>query len=638
MAFISPNAQGAISAGQVVVDLGGDVWVPWAQGQSLTGHRIGIAQTGNVPGGSFVVIVDGPVPYSLLNLGGGNSSYVIAGTTPARQLTANVGQVIGYCDPAGTVEVYPSYVGNLPFTLLPPAPTPSTLVERGPLDVTFSNVFKQVWFGGTVNSRLMPPALQWVNDNFSNTNTSRFTTHTESVLGTFSIANSVLSINAQTNANEVMTLLSEGNAINAPQFCAMVTVVNTTGTNGAYKGVLLGVAQDGNNYVVMNWDQVAKKITVQTKLSGTSQFSNANFNTTAWTYPAPVAVSLVGNCMSVYGYQANAWTLCVAQDLTLYSTNVSVKNAALANWYPSVGFSTPGTQINQLNLANFAAGRFGGVGVRDICVVTNPNGTVTPNTNPVYALATLAGPASGIAEASCGVFQVDLNQKTYTQTAVIMVSRNGNIQNDHAGHISIDNAGNQRVCLSTWGDIQINSTRVEYALVPSSTNLLSGLNVINATELNLTVSGSGNYDPFLIQPNNSGNWLMAYTVTGAVLNQFYPALDQTADINTFTNVGSDNTALRYEGTRLCIFNGAYYLLAGGQTNMKVYSASTTALSYLGIMNLMSPGAAVTQPHPMFFPYNNTFVCLTFDDTTWPASTGAAFSWGDIQWYTGDRWE
>jgi hypothetical protein len=124
MSQLSPQATQAVQPGQVVVDLGRDIWLPWNQ-ISLTaqaGCRIAVALTGAVPGQSFATIVSGPVPVSLFSLGAGRSTYVIAGVVPARQLMSGNGQVIGYCDPSGTIEVYPSYVGATPFTLLPPSP------------------------------------------------------------------------------------------------------------------------------------------------------------------------------------------------------------------------------------------------------------------------------------------------------------------------------------------------------------------------------------------------------------------------------------------------------------------------------------------------------------------------------------
>jgi len=516
--------------------------------------------------------------------------------------------------------------------------------ERIPTQMVFTEVFKQDWMSTAAavpkpswqTNRLQPTGLLWVNDPFTNTTFTRFTTVSESAPMTFTLPGSTAVLTSPATAGNKMSLIYEGTAIGGPQLFTSVRILSRTGTNGAYSAALLGIVKDSNNYIVINYDTVAQNANLQTKVAGTNHFDNT-FSLPVSNFPLTLGFSLVGNWITAYwlpesGVNAGIWQKMWGFDVSVY-LDFKAQNHAL--WFAAFGFSTPGVNLNVLTLDDFKVGRFGGVGMRDMCVVTNEDGSpYFTSPTVVKALATLGSPSGGISESSMGVFDIDLEQKTFTQTGVIMVNRGGRVQNDHAGHMIRESNGDQHLSISSWGDSPA-VTRIYYKFVPAATDLFTGLNVISSmSQLSLTElpSGGGQYDPFLIFKN--GLWYMAYTATLPSANSFYPALDSSSDLTTWSNVGKDSTALQYEGTRILPFNGQSFVLTGGPFNMKMYDLTFT---YVGIVNCISPGSGGTQPHAMIFPYQGLDLLVTFDETKWPTSGGLAFSWGSIRWFASPRY-
>lgn len=539
----------------------------------------------------------------------------IVGGTPGNVLTIQ---------PDGTVEGEP----------LPVVP------ERIPTQMVFTEVFREAWIdqnvAGLPDTRLLPPQLQAVHDQFTDPTTTRFTNVTESNACTISIAAGVLTLSAAAGANR-MSLLYEvaGGSLAMPQQFVSVQVTGQTGSLGAYSEAIVGFVKDGANYCVAAWNFANNLIQIHTVVAGSHHF-DAAVSAAGWGVPTTIAISMVGTWLTVYAKLSGAPTLWVKVTSFDVSVYIDFKAQDLSLWYPCFGHASPGTFANTMTYKNFQAGRFGGVGIRDICVVTHEDGSpYFASPTSVYALATLAGASGGIVEASMGVFIIDLEKKEFTQTGVIMVNRSGKIQNDHAGCMIREDNGDQHLCVSTWGT-DPTPTRIEYKFVAAATDLLNGSHVVSAMAiLNLTQQPAsfGQYDPFLIRL--SGVWYMAYTVsTPAAGTPFYPALDDSLDLTTWVNIGSDPTAARYEGTRILPFAGQSYVLTGGQFNMKMY---TLAMVYVGIVNCISPGDGTTQPHAMIFPYQNLNLLVTFDQTKWPTVGGLAFSWGSIQWFASPRY-
>lgn len=532
----------------------------------------------------------------------------------------------------------------------PPGPNSG---ERLPTQMALAEVFREDWMAGVATpstrsgvvnpgfqtNKLQPTGLLYVNDPFTNTNPARFTQVTESTNVTLTLPGTTCVLTSPaTGAHQSMVY--EGTPLNIPQLMTSVRLVSRTGVNGAYSAILLGIVKDGNNYITLNYDTVANNVNLQTKIGGVINF-NLGFGLALGSAPFTLGFSLVGNWVTGYvlmenGVNANIWQKMFGFDLSVY---IDMKAQNLALWFAAFGFATPGTSVNAATFSSFKAGRFGGVGIRDICICSHPDGSpYFLSATQVAALATLAAPSGGIQESSLGCFAIDLEKKTFTQTGVIMVSRGGKIQNDHAGQLVIENNGDQHYLVSSWGDTP-GPVRVYYFFQVAAVNLLNGSNVVAATAFALPDPGAPSaaidyYDPYLIR--KTGIYYLAYTVsTAGTGTPFYPVLAKTTSISVpvWTLIGFDNTANRYEGTRILPFNNTSYVLTGGQFNMRMYDLG---MNFVGVVNCLSPGDGTTQPHAMVFPYNTLFLLITFDQTKWPTVGGLDFSWGSHHWFAGPR--
>jgi hypothetical protein len=532
--------------------------------------------------------------------------------------------------------------------------------ERRPTEMSLAETFREDWMAGVspnagntrsgiINpafqtNRLQPTGLLWVNDPFTDTTFTRFTTVTEATAMDFTLPGSTAVLTSPATVGAKMSLIYEGDPLEMPHVMASIRVVSRTGTDGAYSAVLLGVVKDADNYIVINWNTIAASgnLNIQTKIGGAINFQ-ADVTLAASTMPITIAFSIIGNIMTVYSLpEASGATQGLWQKITSFDliTRVDFKAEDMSEWYAAFGFATPGTNLNVLTYDNFKVGRFGGCGIRDICVVNHPDGSpYFLSQTTVAALATLAGPSGGIAGGSQGCFIIDLDKKTFTQTGVIMVSRGGRIENDHAASMIIEANGDQKLCISSWGDTP-SQVDIYYKSQVAAIDLLDGSNVVTPTAV-LSLPDPGGavdyYDPYLIFKNSL--YYLAYTVsTAGTGTPFYPALASCPDIDApvWTLIGSDNTANRYEGTRILPFEGESYVLTGGQFNMRMYDLTMT---YVGVVNCISPGDGTTQPHAMVFPYqqNNLYYLITFDQTKWPTVGGLDFSWGSHHWFTSPRY-
>jgi hypothetical protein len=584
----------------------------WAEDAAPFSETLSITSNGQTTFTLSKTPVDGYIDLYLNQLKIEYSDYTVSNTT----ITYSGSYSISTSDKLEAS--YLSAVGSLSGNVT------SASTVRSPTEMVFTEIYKRAYFDGTSTTvdRIFPENLKWVDDNFTDTSTTRFTTFTESTLGTLSISNGTCSL-TNTSGTARSTFVVESNPINMPQVMAMVDVVSITGSNPAWWANVVGVIKDGDNYIVVNNNVVAGVVSIQVKVNGSSAFSSSiSINTGG--YPYKLALSIVGNWATAFVVNTSGeWTKVISYNLT----SINFKTENHSQWYGCFGMVTPGTYTNTVQFDNFKVGRFGGVGIRDINVITNEDGTPIINDNVVTAVATIAGHGGGISESSWGVFSIDLNKKTFTQTGLIMCNRGGSVENDHAGHIVISSNGDQRVLVSSWGD-HPNPTRIYYKLISNSTNILEGSHVITSlSELNLTElpSGGGRYDPFLAKKGSE--WFLAYTATGSASNSFYPVLDKSTNLTTWTNVGKDSVSLRYEGSKILNINGSFYTLWGGHLDMKIYDID---MNYIGILNILTPGDNTTQPWPMIIPHGNINMLITFDQQKW--SNGATFAWGWIRWF------
>jgi hypothetical protein len=472
--------------------------------------------------------------------------------------------------------------------------------EVEPIDLAFHEQSNQS------DPDLQPENLLLVDDPFTDTSLDRFTILSESTPGVFSVTGGY-GVVTHDGTGEWNTGICEGANLTMPQMMITIDVISAVSVAGnAYEDICVGMAKDGNNFIVATWSKVTSQARLRWKIGGSTSYEGAAG--VGWTPPFSFGFSIIANSMTFwYKAPGGSWTKICSYTA---ATHVDLKALTWTGWKPVFWVAASPTRALVVTFDNFKSGAFGTVGgVRDICAVVAEDGTPYIAGNTLYALAarTDANPIS-----YCAVMTIDLVTRVMTQIGVIMVSRGGKIQNDSAGQLIRYDDGTYRLLLTTWGDAGTPADIKILYKQETSLNLLSGANVVGSmTQLNLVGSSPTRawYDPYLQKIGS--NWYLAYTMDP--LTGQYPILEVSPDVdaNSWTIVGSDPTALVYEGTRIKYLNGQYWVLTGGSSVARVYD---TSMVYQGNMTLLAITGLPNGPaHPEVIPHGEYVYGITFDN-------------------------
>jgi hypothetical protein len=448
-----------------------------------------------------------------------------------------------------------------------------------------------------------PPTLITLDEEFTDPSLARFTIASEGTPAVPVIAGGEITFTNNAGQN---TLMSEGAPRTVPQFAVKIHVVSAASTAGnAYENTGVGFIKDSNNFLLAVWQRVGNTASIQVKIGGVSNFRGTV--SIAWAPPFDLGLSLVSNTLTFWQRPSGGqWTVITSYALV----EIDMRTTDLTTWLQGFSLATAATETYTASFASFESGSFGGVGIRDICQVTNEDGTVPLAGSVATVSATLVDPQGA---AYCGVLTYDLVSHTLTQVGVIFVSRAGGLYNDNAAHIVKDGAGGFQFFISTWGNTgaaNINILHKHEVVL----NLLSGVNVVAGMAqpvLPNIPGGGGSYDPFAVLVG--GTWYLAYTIGPSAPIAYYPALASSADLATFVGVGVDPSAVPYEGTRISLMDGSYWVLAASLKNTFVYDLTMT---FQGVMTsfVNNPLGTKYPPHPSLIPYQANVFQVTFNNT------------------------
>ncbi|WP_322021129.1 MULTISPECIES: hypothetical protein [unclassified Burkholderia] len=475
---------------------------------------------------------------------------------------------------------------------------------------------------------LNPPALNDFSDNFASTGT--FTSPGSTSGSSFTVASNQGTIALTSGAANQNYFLNESSGTNVtiPQFFVQVDVpsIPSPGTS-SYDALGIGLCKDTNNYVYAEIDRLGNVARVEIKIAGTSSFlGNSSFTLPSTNFT--LGFSLVGNSAGVWfknNATGGAWqSLATADVSSKYDFRTS---GNLTGW--KAGLILASGNNSTWKFANLMCGRFGGVGMRDMCIVTNEDGAPYFSGNKVYFSASVPD-ATGASY--MGIFTLDLSSNTLAQAGAVMFSRSGKAYTDLAGHIIWYSNGNRRVLVSTWGNGFGGSILLNHALLTSG-DILAGTSLVTLSPLTvpLGTSGAGAYDPMLLYDSSTSLWWLAYSITNNTSfsgNPFYAALATSPDLSTWTLVGADTANTGYEGTRILRANKKLWVLAGGPSgagnSSRIYDSG---MNYIGSLPAaVFSGGSSTQPHPMVFNDvdGKHQTLFTFDNTKFGS---ANFTWG-----------
>ncbi|HSX49948.1 MAG TPA: hypothetical protein VLF09_03260 [Cellvibrio sp.] len=487
--------------------------------------------------------------------------------------------------------------------------------EYYPFEQTFTQVHSKTDFA--------PLGVELLNEPFS-ADTGQLLVTTESTVGAVTFSAGNLNV-AHTGVQN--TIIRTGSDIGAPLCWVEIGVVSRTSLGSGYNNVGVGIAKDANNFIYASFDQRANQRRVQVKIAGTNTF----YSSASYTFPASlkIALSLVMNSASVWVDSGSGWVCLVTHQIPTASVNF--KTIDLTGWKPS--FTVAASASVTWVFDNLKSGIFGGVGIRDMTLITSANGDPVDFSGNYRFTATSTCP---VGTGYNTVWEYSPIDYSIVMTGAILVNRGGSRQNDLNAHIVLNDDSTYRVVIASWGNgfggiIQcyhknnVGDIMVGEAYI-NSPDLLA-LPLIPGT------GSGGSYDPYLIY--DVDHWFLAYAVvsrTDFVGENFYIAAAETVDFIAFTGVGSDPARTIVEGPKICKSNGQLFIYGGGRGEQPSYDSG---MNYVG-EPIFSPAlysGTDTQPHVMVFPHDDEYHCLTWNQVRFGST---AFTWGDFLVYTAPR--
>jgi hypothetical protein len=267
-------------------------------------------------------------------------------------------------------------------------------------------------------------------------------------------------------------------------------------------------------------------------------------------------------------------------------------------------------------VADVRAGAFGQLGLRDVRLVTDADGTPVRDDTRLLFTATHAGPGFFDA-AHTGVWAIDPDGWRPEHRADLYFRRADlpGVYGDNATHLVRD-GGRWLVATSTWGDFDRPHKKASVAdtLAESDADLLRGRHVLDARPLPLPTDGLtsvGTWDPHLVRIED--RWHVGF-VTASKFFKFRPALAVGDDLDHLELVAADARRTATEGTTLLQIGDEWRVLAsdgrqGPRGSRAQFPVFDLGLRELGRLDAPYP---TNLPWPTLARVDDRWVMLTFN--------------------------
>lgn len=255
-----------------------------------------------------------------------------------------------------------------------------------------------------------------------------------------------------------------------------------------------------------------------------------------------VGLTLTGTHVVALTRTGGAWTGRARADLLDLRPDAPVRDPA---WLAGLAVGHEGAA------ASLVAGGFGQVGLRDVRLVTQADGSPLERDGLTWLCATSAGPGH-FGTGHTSVWSLDRSTLEVEHRADLFFQRPSGpeVFGDHASHLVRDGDG-WLVATSTWGDLDParEGARVEVLLARSDADLLEGVHVLAASSLPLPTRGRavGVWDPHLLRTGDG--WLVGY-VQATKFFRFHPVLAHGPSLDALALSAAAPDRRATEGTTL----------------------------------------------------------------------------------------
>ena len=287
-----------------------------------------------------------------------------------------------------------------------------------------------------------------------------------------------------------------------------------------------------------------------------------------------VALTLTGPQVTAFTREAGVWVARARYDLT------DRHDVHDEGWL--AGLTASGDET----------GPFGQLGLRDLRVVSDADGSPYVRDGRVLLTATSAGPG-GFPTGHCSVWSLDPDTLELEHRADLFLRRGPShgVYGDHAAHLLRD-GDRWLLAASTWGDFDRHDRPVSVTLAESTADLTRGVHVLDSRPLALPTEGFrsvGVWDPHLVRTDDG--WLVGY-VSATKYFRFHPALaaGPSLDALTLRAVATDHR--QTEGTTIARLDGEWRVLASDKRH-RSYPVLDLDLRDVG-----DPRRGVPHQHPV----------------------------------------
>jgi hypothetical protein len=330
----------------------------------------------------------------------------------------------------------------------------------------------------------------------------------------------------------------------------------------------------------------------------------------AWR-PDQLAVTLTGTHVSLFCHEDDRWVMRARVDV---GDRIDTHDE---RWLAGL---KAGHRADSGLVRRIRAGGFGQLGLRDIRLVTEADGTPCRDGSAYWLTATSAGPGFfDTAHASVWRFDPDrrspgLESLQHTGDLYFRRPDQPGVYGDHALHLLRD-GDEWLVATSTWGDFDRDTNAaVRVTLAMSTDDLLHGEHVLDTRPLPLPTDGFqsvGVWDPHLVRED--GTWHVAYA-SASKFFRFHPCVATGPSLGALTLRAADTERRATEGVTLMRIDGELRVLASdGRDNPRAvrgrFPVLDLDLKEVGVLDAPYP---TNLPWPTLVETEDGWTMVTFN--------------------------